>query len=149
MLDLILAIAHHGLVFGLTAMLFAELVLLRAPVGPAQAARLSSLDAGYGLTALLILLVGGARVALAAKGWAFYQENPWFWGKIAAFAAVGLASVPPTLRFISWRRQQKADAHFTPDPRDAARVRLWAVAEIVGIGLILVCAAAMARYGQF
>ena len=32
------------------------------------------------------------------------MENPTFWFKMAAFAAVGLLSIRPTIRYVGWRR---------------------------------------------
>lgn len=66
MLDLILAVAHHLLVFALAASLFAERILLRAPAIDVR--RLAGLDAMYGATSVLVILVGIARVMWGGKG---------------------------------------------------------------------------------
>lgn len=71
MTDLILAILHHILVFGLIAMLIAQRALLNA--GTVDIARLARLDRGYGMTAAAVLLVGALRVTMGGKGWAFYE----------------------------------------------------------------------------
>lgn len=71
--DLVLAILHHLLFLGLIVMLASELALLRTAEPPVK--RLAGLDAGYGVTALLIVLVGVGRV-LGGKGWAFYEATP-------------------------------------------------------------------------
>jgi putative membrane protein len=95
---------------------------------------------------VLLILVGGARVAFAAKGWAWYDDNVWFWGKIATFLLVALLSVPPTLRDIAWRRAFAADAAWTPDAAEIARVRRFIGLQVIGIAVIIVFAATMARY---
>ena len=146
MLDLVLAILHHILAFGLVAMLMAESVLVRPGMTGETARRVAGLDAGYGGASVLLILVGGCRVAFAAKGWAWYEANPWFWGKIGVFLIVGLLSVPPTLRYIAWRKAFAADPAWTPDGAEVARVRRWIGLEVVGIGLVIVLAATMARY---
>ena len=46
--DLLLAAAHHLLVFALVAMLVAESMLLRGPMDSATLQRLAKLDGGYG-----------------------------------------------------------------------------------------------------
>ena len=60
--DLILAALHHLLVFGLVSMLVAQSVLLRGPMSRGALSRLGSIDRGYGITALLLLVVGTLRV---------------------------------------------------------------------------------------
>src|SRR3546814_8778972 len=60
--DLFLAIAHHLLVFALAAMLVAEAVLLRGDIDASVLGRLAGLDAGYGVSAMLLLVVGLCRV---------------------------------------------------------------------------------------
>jgi putative membrane protein len=134
-LDLILAILHHVAVFGLVAILAMEGMLLRtAMVDPD---RLVRLDARFGMTAGLVLAIGVCRVIWGGKGWAFYEANPFFWGKIAAFVAIGLLSIGPTLLFFRWRKAA-AGAAYAPPPAELKRARTW-------VGL-LACAAAMARY---
>ena len=143
MLDLTLAVLHHILVFGLVAMLAIERTLLKAPV--IEARRLAGLDGGYGLTAVLVLVVGVARVIWGGKGWAFYEANPFFWGKIAAFVAIGLLSIGPTLLFFRWRKAA-AGAAYAPPPGELKRARTWVGLEALLLVPLLACAAAMARY---
>ena len=59
--DLLLAAAHHLLVFALVAMLVAESVLLRGPLDGGVLQRLAKLDAGYGGCAGLLLAIGLGR----------------------------------------------------------------------------------------
>ena len=144
MTDLILAVAHHALVFGLVAMMVAERTLVSA--SPVDVRRLAGLDAGVGATSALVLGVGIARVVWGGKGWLFYQDNPFFWAKLATFALIGALSVIPTLAFIRWARAQRADAAFQPP--DAERRR---VTKALGIMILLILplvgfAAAMARW---
>ena len=144
MTDLILAICHHILILGMITMLVMERSLLGAT--PVNLSRLAGLDAGYGLTALLIIAVGVCRVLYGARGWAFYEANPWFWVKIGAFAAIGLASLPPTLAFLKWRKALKADAAFQPPASEIAAARRLTGVQLMLVALVLLAAAAMARY---
>jgi len=143
-LDLGLAIVHHILVFSLVALLAMEGVMLGgASVEPA---RLGRLDAGYGLTAVLAVAVGFGRAVWGGKGWAFYESNPFFWGKIAAFVVLGLISIGPTVAFIRWRRAAAGLLTLTPPSAELKRVRTWVGLEALLLVPILGCAAAMARY---
>jgi len=145
MLDLVLAIAHHLIVFSLFGVLCAELIAVRRGMSPAGVAAVAGVDVWYGALAGLIIVVGFARAIFAAKGWAYYSHNGFFWLKIATFALVGALSVPPTLRFIRWRREGLA-----PSDAEVAWVRRFLVAEAALFALLPAFAAAMARgYGEF
>src|SRR5690606_18004116 len=101
-LDLVLAIAHHLAAFGLLAILVAQYVTLGGGVDAGAVRRLSRIDAGYGLTALVLVAGGFARATLAAKGWEFYSHNLFFWAKVGLFAAIALISIRPTLAVEGW-----------------------------------------------
>lgn len=144
MTDLILAIVHHLLVFGLAAMLAVERVLAGAPAIDIK--RLSRLDGGYGGTATLIVLVGIGRVIWGGKGWAFYQANPFFWAKIATFVLIGLISIGPTMAFLRWAKAARAEAGFQPPVAERKRVVAALNLQALLLIVLLACAAAMARY---
>ena len=145
MTDLVLAIAHHLLVFGLAALLAAEAALLRPGLSPQQLRLLGTLDSDYGACAVLILVVGFCRVFFGLRGPEFFLDNPWFWAKLAAFALVGILSAPPTIRFIVWRRRAKQDGAFTITESEVRSIRRFLVAEIVAFAFIPALAAAMIR----
>ncbi len=148
LLDLILAIGHHILVFGIAAILAAELVLIRPGINAAQLRQAGKIDLFYGIAAGLVVLVGFARVYFGVKGPDFYLQNPVFWAKIGTFAVVGLLSVPPTLLLLKWRGAAKADATFLPMAAEVAAVRRYLKIEAHLFILIPIFAAAMARgYG--
>ena len=148
-LDLGLAALHHLLVFGLVAMLVAEAVLLRGPLQAGTVARLAKLDGGYGACAGLLLLVGLMRVFMGLKGEDFYLHNPWFHAKVGTFVLVGLLSILPTIRFMRWRKAERANPGVVPREQDLATMRTVLRIELAGIAAIFVLAAAMARYGGF
>lgn len=144
MLDLALALVHHILVFGLVALLAMEgLILKDATLDPA---RLVRLDGRYGLVAGLVVAVGVCRVIWGGKGWAFYEANPFFWGKVGLFLILGLVSIGPTLLFIRWRRASAGAASFTPPAAELKRARTGVGLEALLLVPLLACAAAMARY---
>jgi len=145
MLDLVLAILHHLLIFALFSVLIGELVLVKPGIDTLAAARMASVDMWYGVFAGLILAVGFSRAIFAAKGWTYYEHNAFFLVKIATFLVIALLSVRPTVVFIRWQRGP-AD----PAPGQIAEVRRYLWIELLLFPLLLVCAAAMARgYGEF
>ncbi len=145
MTDLLLAMAHHLLVFGLAAILAAEAALLRPGLTPPQLRWLGNLDTSYGIFAGLILIVGFGRVFYGVRGPEFFLTNPWFWAKIACFVIVGILSAPPTIRFIAWRRQVKAEPGFVVTAEEVRWVRRFFIGEIVFFAFIPLFAAAMVR----
>ncbi|WP_331377031.1 DUF2214 family protein [Sinorhizobium chiapasense] len=144
--DLVLASAHHLLVFLLAAMIAMEAVIVRPDMSGGSARLLSRIDAYYGATAALVLLVGVARVVFGLKGWEAYVYNWAFWLKMVAFAVVGLLSIGPTMQIRKWRKNADEVA-FTVLPGDVAKVRGSIRAQIGVFALIPVFAATMARYG--
>ena len=106
-------------------------------------------DNWYGILAGVIIVVGFIRATVAAKGWAYYSVNVFFWAKIATFIVVALLSVPPTVAIIRWRKALKSDAAFAPPADAIRRVRSFLWAEAALFLLLPVFAAAMARgYGE-
>jgi putative membrane protein len=145
MLDLSLAIAHHLLIFGIFGIMCAEFWAVRPGVTSAAAARIASIDLWYGILAAAVIVVGFCRAIFAAKGWAYYSHNAFFWAKIASFAAIGILSLPPTFTFIRWRRSGAL-----PGDPDIQRVRRYLHAELALFVFMPIFAAAMARgYGEF
>lgn len=146
MTDLILAIAHHLIVFGIAAVLAAQLALLRpSSMSPHTVKLLGRFDAFYGVLALAILVVGFGRVFHGPKGADFYLDNPAFWAKVGAFAVVGVLSIKPTMRIAAWRKALKADAAFVPAAAESSAVRRRKLAEVHVFALIPVAAAVMTR----
>lgn len=146
--DLLLAIAHHLLIFALFGLLVAEMVYLKPEIPRATVFRLARIDQAFGVCAALVLAVGFSRVFFGAKGSDFYLHNPVFWAKITAFAAVGLLSIQPTIRLIQWKRAATADPAFRPATADVIVTKRYMHYEGVAFALIPIFAAMMARgYG--
>ena len=148
-LDLTPAIAHHLLVFLLAGILAFEIGVIRSTMTAADIKRVGSVDIWYGILAALIIVVGFSRAIFAAKGWAYYSVNLFFWAKMATFVVVGLLSIVPTVAIIRWRKALKNDAAFAPPAGAVRRVRAYLWAEAALFLLLPVFAAAMARgYGE-
>ncbi len=145
MFDFFLAVVHHLTVFSLLAIVVAELSLVRRGMDAATLATVARIDLAYGALAAIALAVGVVRAVYAAKGWYFYSNNGFFWAKIAIFVVIGLLSVPPTVKFIQWRKVQHVPHNAQVD---ALRKYLWA--ELALFALLPLSAAGMARgYWQF
>jgi putative membrane protein len=145
MLDLALAIAHHILIFGIFGVLFAEFIVVRPGLSDAAAGRIATMDAWYGALAGAVIVIGFVRAIFAAKGWAYYAHNGFFWAKIADFVLIALLSVPPTIAFTRWRKSEVA-----PDDAAIRLARRYIHIEVALFVLLPIFAAAMARgYGEF
>lgn len=136
--DTALAVAHHLAAFSLLAILAIEWALLRPGITPDQLRFVGTLDAGYGLSALVVIGVGIARVSLGPKGMAFYTGNPVFWLKMGVLATIGLLSIVPTVALLKWRRTAPSDAQ-------VAGLRKWLALQLLLFPLLPIAAALMAR----
>ncbi len=145
-LDAFLAYGHFFFIGTMIACLAMETALMRAGdfSGP-RLQRLARIDLFYGLSALLIIVFGVARVLYGLKGAEYYIENHVFWTKMALFAAAALASVPPTINFMRWRKASSTDPAFAPPPRKLRSVRGHIIAQWFLLALIPIAAVLMAR----
>jgi putative membrane protein len=144
-LDLGLAIGHHLIIFALFGILAAELVLVRRGISLDVITRIARVDIWYGVLAGAIVVVGFSRAIFAAKGWAYYSHNAFFWAKMGTFLLVAVLSVPPTIQYIKWQRAGEA-----PSGQEVSRAQQFLYAELVLFALLPIFAAAMARgYGEF
>ncbi|KRA47848.1 DUF2214 family protein [Devosia sp. Root635] len=144
-IDLVLASAHHLVVFALVGLFAAEFAMLRPGLAGARIGQLAKLDAAYGGVAALVIVVGVLRVIFGAMGWEYYVGNYAFWAKMAAFLVMGLLTVPPTLAIRRWAKA--GQDHVVPADEIAASRRFIHLQAGVLL-LIPIFAAAMARgYG--
>jgi putative membrane protein len=147
--DLTLAIVHHLLVFLLAGVLAFEIGVIEPSMKREDIVRVGRVDLWYGILAGAIIVIGFSRAIFAAKGWAYYSVNMFFWAKMAAFAMVGLLSIAPTMRIIGWRRTLAQNREFAPAAADVLVVRRFLWAEAAFFAFIPAFAAAMARgYGS-
>jgi len=138
-MSIVFAFLHHLAAFVLVAALAAEMVLLKGEVTPQIARRLARIDALYGASAGILLVVGLLRVFYFEKGAAYYFHSAPFIAKLALFVAVGLLSIYPTVRFRRWSKERVVPQ------ADLPKVRRTLHLQLAGVVLILLCAAMMAR----
>jgi putative membrane protein len=136
---------HFVAVFGIVGTLAVEWTTLSAAPTHREARRMQVCDRWYGLFALAILAVGFLRVFYFEKGEAFYFRNPFFHAKLGLFAAVGLLSIYPTVRFRKWRRQMADGRAPVVAVAEHQALRTVIVLELLLIAGMVACAALMAR----
>jgi putative membrane protein len=144
----LMAALHHLAAFTLVAMLAIEVATFKPPFSVLQARRLQRVDFLFGISAVLLLVVGLMRVFWFEKGPAYYWHDLYFSIKFTAFLAAALISIYPTVVMLSWTKALRAG--LAPDISEVRRkrVRMCLMLELTAIVVILPCAALMARgYG--
>jgi putative membrane protein len=143
--DLIFSYLHFVLIIVMTAALAAEIVLVRKGLDGATLKRVGLIDAAYGLVAVLLVVIGFCRIYFGLKGPDFYWSNPAFHIKLALFVLLALASLPPTIRFVQWRRGFAKGVRTSVTDKEIVNVRRWLHAEALLLILIPLSAGLMAR----
>jgi putative membrane protein len=145
MTSALLAFLHHAAAFLLFGALVAELVLTKSELTLTSARSLLRMDAAYGMSAMLLIVVGFLRVFYTEKGATYYFGSAPFILKISLFVIVGLLSIKPTREFLSWRAMltQQQLPVFSDDKRRIIRRTIHI--ELTLLVIILLCAALMAR----
>jgi len=144
-MNALLAFVHHIAAFALVATLAIEFVLIGGELNLRSARRLQLTDMVFGMSSGVVLLAGLLRVFYLEKGPGYYFHSWPFLAKLVLFLGVGLASIPPTLEFLSWRNSLKQDQIPVLSAARRRRLRGLMRLELAGIVLILLCAALMAR----
>ena len=110
MQEALLAYAHLLAILTLVVFLASEAALCRPEwLNALTVERLARVDGIYGLASGLVLVTGLARVFMGAKGSGWYWSNPLLWTKLGLFAVIALVSIKPTITFIRWRKQLRAN----------------------------------------
>lgn len=139
------AFVHHAAAFALVSALVLELVLVRDELTLKTARILQKADMALGISAGMLLAIGLARVVYFEKGASYYFHNLPFLAKLSLFIAVALLSIYPTVVFLSWRKPTSEGKIPAATPAQLRAIRTIVHFELVGVVLILLCAALMAR----
>lgn len=104
-LEIFLRYVHFLCIFAIVGSLSSEHLLLKKTMTRREISRLASIDAVYGIAAL-ILVAAGLTLWLASVGKpaVFYTKNWIFHTKLTLFILVGLLSITPTLFFTKNRK---------------------------------------------
>ena len=141
----IMAFLHHVAAFTLVGTIIYELVSFHRDLSLAEARRIQRMDIAYGVSAAFVLIVGLLRVFYFEKGAAYYAQNWFFWTKMLGFALVGLLSIYPTVRYVSWNKFFAKNQAPEISDQEVSRTKLVLRLEMLGIIIILLSAAMMAR----
>ena len=148
-MNAIFAFLHHVAALSLVGALVSELFLVERDPTAAQARKIQRVDLVYGISAGVLLIVGLMRVFFFEKGSSYYFMNALFITKLSLFAVVGLASIYPTVLFLSWNTQLKISQPPQLTDARARRVRSIVALELIAVVGIAFCAALTARgFGQ-
>jgi putative membrane protein len=132
------AFLHHLAAFTLVSAIAVEFALIRQELTASTARKLLTADAVYGIAAGVLLVIGLLRVFYFEKGAAYY---------FSSHAFVAMLSAIPTIEFMSWRKALKAGQAPAPTERKITMIRKLLHGELIGVAIILLCAAIMARGG--
>jgi len=141
------AFLHHLAAFMLVSAIAVEFTLIRQELTASTARKLLTADAVYGIAAGALLIVGLLRVFYFEKGAAYYFSSHAFLAKLSVFIVVGVLSAIPTIEFMSWRKALKAGQAPAPSEQKITMIRKLLHGELIGVVIILLCAAIMARGG--
>lgn len=145
MTSALMAFLHHLFAFTLVACVAYEFISFRKGLTLEEARRIQRADLFYGISAGFLLIVGLLRVFFFEKGAAFYGASPFFWVKMVAFLTVGLLSIDPTIRYIRWNKVINENKVPEISDNEFKRTRTILCLEMIGIAIILLAAAFMAR----
>ena len=136
---------HFLAVFGVCAMVVYELVFLTPTPSLTTAKNIQRADMIYGLSALLVVLMGFIRVYYFEKGPDYYFNNPFFWIKLNAFAGVGLLSIYPSIKFFQWKPLLKSKTAPLLTTQTYHILRTLLILEVIGLLVMMISASLMAK----
>jgi putative membrane protein len=139
------AFLHHLAAFALVSAIAAEFLMMREELTLRSARRMLFADMIIGIAAATVLAAGLLRVFFFEKGSNYYAHNAFFIAKISLFVAIALLSIYPTREFLSWRKGLNDGRLPATAPSKLQSIRSVIHLELAGIGLILLCAALMAK----
>lgn len=144
-MNALFAFIHHIAFLIIMLTLSAEMLMLKQPLTLTSARKIQIYDAVYGVSAILILIIGGLRVMYFEKGADYYMHSAPFIAKMILFIIVGLISIHPTVTFIKWGKSLKQGV--VPELSDAQNRKLLMIihVELTLLVLMILCAALMAK----
>jgi putative membrane protein len=139
------AFLHFFAVFGIVSAVFFQWFTMSKAPSCIEAKRIQLCDRWYGVFSVVLLVVGFLRVLYFEKGKDFYFSSPFFRLKLALFLVLGLLSIYPTVKFISWRKETSLEKPpIIPERQYTAISRILNL-ELLVLLAIALCASLMAR----
>ena len=143
--EALLAYAHILAFLMAATFLASETALCRKEwMNAAAVERLARVDMLYGISALLVLATGLARTWWGMKGAGWYWSQPLLHAKVTLFVVIGLISIAPTVRFLRWRKAQRATGAL-PSEAEVKSTRRLVMVEAHLLALIPLLAVFLAR----
>ncbi len=139
------AFLHHLAAFTLVASLVYEFLLLRKPLTLESAHALVNIDRLYGISAMLLLLLGSLRISYFEKGAHYYFHSVPFITKLALFTLVGIISAYPTLTFLRWQKSLNNNTLPVVAEKTSRLLQKFVTLELIGVAAILLSAAMAAK----
>lgn len=141
----LMAFLHHLAAFTLFSTLVYEFILIRKPFSVQTAQSLLKADQLYGISAVTILIIGFGRAMHFEKGEAYYFHSLPFIVKISLFLLVGILSIYPTVKFLTWRSALKQQQLPQVSATTITTIRRLIHIELAAVVGIMLCAAMMAK----
>jgi putative membrane protein len=139
--EIILRYLHFVSIFAIVGTLLSEHFMLKPTLRRSEIAKLSRIDAGYGIAAI-VLVAAGLTLWLGGFGKPslVYSKNWIFHVKITLFVTVGLLSIYPTVFFARNRKGDPDEAVTVP------KLVVWVIRfELLLLFIIPLLAGLMAR----
>lgn len=141
----IVAWLHFLTAFGVVATVLVERILFNKTLSINRANFIRRVDGLYGLSALLVLVIGFLRVFYFEKGSEYYFANPMFHLKLTLFVAVGLLSIYPTVRFMKWKKLYAGVDKISLEDKEYSRIKTILNIELGFLILLMLAASLMAK----
>ncbi len=141
----LIAFGHFIAFFGLASALTLQIALVKPSPDIETAKRIQRADRTYGLMAGLVLVFGFLRVFYFEKGSDYYFNNTYFLIKMAIFVIVGIMTIYPTMTYLRWNEELNQGIAPTFSEPDSIRLRKFLHYQLIGIGVVLLCASMMAK----
>ncbi|MGF6601610.1 putative membrane protein [Paraburkholderia sp. GAS448] len=137
--------AVHLLAFGLAlASILGRSWALRRTSSPANVSAIFQADAGWGLSALVLIITGGMRAFGGyEKGGGYYLHEPLFHLKMAALILILLLEIAPMMALIRWRAAVRQGR--VPDLSRAAHFARIGTVQTILLIVMVFAASGMAR----
>jgi putative membrane protein len=141
------AFLHHLCAFTLVSAVAIEFALIRQELTLSSARRLVVTDMVLGIAAGALLVIGLLRVSFFEKGADYYFHSHAYLAKFSLFIVIGLLSIVPAMKFVSWRKAVSVGQVPAISARKLRLVTGVIHGELFAIVIILPCAAIVARGG--
>jgi putative membrane protein len=141
----LLAFLHFLTAFAVIFCIIYEKINFKQEITTSRANQLRKADSIYGLSALLVLIIGFIRVFYFEKGSEFYFANAFFHLKLAFFVIIGLLSIYPTIVFYRWGKLSEENFPLKLPDNQYKQIRRILLLESILVIFLLLSASLMAK----